>query len=247
MFVELMDKRKKNFTRLRAEEQRRKPPTKAQKRSMDTELVKESSKKAEMVQESSFNRAREELGSDNSKKQKLDDSVEVEVDDEAEMKKHMEIVFDDEGRIVEIKRLHDHLGVNIAKCADRIIQRCVAGEEAAQVLTMHNTANQPETSLVASPPPQEKFSRPGFTGHISFAMHVLLFNSRLRLFPGKLKSRWYRPFSVSRDMKNGAIELYDEEGSEFIVNKQRVKPYQKNILDTNKDDDVTLEDEGEVT
>ncbi|GJV02386.1 reverse transcriptase domain-containing protein [Tanacetum coccineum] len=41
---------------------------------MDTELVKESSKKAEM----------------------LDDSVEVEVDDEAEMKKHMEIVFDDE-------------------------------------------------------------------------------------------------------------------------------------------------------
>ncbi|GJZ04136.1 reverse transcriptase domain-containing protein [Tanacetum coccineum] len=47
--------------------------------------------------------------------------------------------------------------------------------------------------------------------------------------------------------EKGAIELYDEEGSEFIVNKQRVKPYQKNILDTNKDDDVTLEDEGEVT
>ncbi|GKA87443.1 MAK10-like protein [Tanacetum coccineum] len=44
-----------------------------------------------------------------------------------------------------------------------------------------------------------------------------------------------------------AIELYDEEGSEFIVNKQRVKPYQKNFLDTNKDDHVTLNDEGEVT
>ncbi|GKF78330.1 hypothetical protein Tco_0230800, partial [Tanacetum coccineum] len=29
MFVELMDKRKKHFVRLRAEEQRRKPPTKA--------------------------------------------------------------------------------------------------------------------------------------------------------------------------------------------------------------------------
>ncbi|GKA02177.1 reverse transcriptase domain-containing protein [Tanacetum coccineum] len=76
---------------------------------------------------------------------------------------------------------------------------------------------------------------------------VLLFNSRLRLFPGKLKSRWYGPFSVSKDMKNGAIELYDEEGSEFIVNKQRVKPYQNNLLDTNKDGDVTLKDEGEVT
>ncbi|GKB67330.1 hypothetical protein Tco_0928742 [Tanacetum coccineum] len=32
MFVELMDKRKKHFTKLRAEEQRRKPLTKAQKR-----------------------------------------------------------------------------------------------------------------------------------------------------------------------------------------------------------------------
>ncbi|GKB20606.1 reverse transcriptase domain-containing protein [Tanacetum coccineum] len=76
---------------------------------------------------------------------------------------------------------------------------------------------------------------------------VLLFNSRLRLFPEKLKLRWYGPFTVSKDMKNRAIELYDEEGSEFIVNKQRVKPYQKNLLDTNKDDDVTLDDEREVT
>ncbi|GJV16130.1 reverse transcriptase domain-containing protein [Tanacetum coccineum] len=73
---------------------------------------------------------------------------------------------------------------------------------------------------------------------------VLLFNSRLRLFPGKLKSRWYGPFSVSKDMKNRAIEFYDKEGSEFIVNKQRVKQYQNNLLDTNKDDDVTLDDDG---
>ncbi|GJU30791.1 reverse transcriptase domain-containing protein [Tanacetum coccineum] len=42
-----------------------------------------------------------------------------------------------------------------------------------------------------------------------------------RLFPGKLKSRWYGQFSVSRDMKNGAIELYDEDGNELIINKQR--------------------------
>ncbi|GJT61092.1 reverse transcriptase domain-containing protein [Tanacetum coccineum] len=47
--------------------------------------------------------------------------------------------------------------------------------------------------------------------------NVLLFNSRLRLFPGKLNSRWYGPFSVCKDMKNGAIELYDEDGNGFIV------------------------------
>nr|GEX48466.1 hypothetical protein [Tanacetum cinerariifolium] len=76
---------------------------------------------------------------------------------------------------------------------------------------------------------------------------VLPFNSRLRLFLRKLMSRWYGPFSVSKDMKNKAIKLYNEEGSEFIINKQRAKPYQKNLLDTNKDDDITLEDEGEVT
>ncbi|GJS56866.1 reverse transcriptase domain-containing protein [Tanacetum coccineum] len=76
---------------------------------------------------------------------------------------------------------------------------------------------------------------------------VLLFNSCLRLFLEKLKSRWYEPFSVCNDMKNGAIELYDEDGNKFIVNKQRVKPYQKSVLDTNRDDDITLDDEGEVT
>ncbi|GKC70607.1 reverse transcriptase domain-containing protein [Tanacetum coccineum] len=72
-------------------------------------------------------------------------------------------------------------------------------------------------------------------------------NNKLWLFPGKLKSRWYRPFSVCKDMKNGAIELYDEDGNEFIVNKQQVKPYQERELDTNRDDDITLDDEGEVT
>ncbi|GJU23993.1 ribonuclease H-like domain-containing protein [Tanacetum coccineum] len=53
-----------------------------------TELVKESSKKAEMAQESSSKRAGDELEQEKAKKQKIDD-------DEAEMKKHMEIVPDD--------------------------------------------------------------------------------------------------------------------------------------------------------
>ncbi|GKB69685.1 hypothetical protein Tco_0931097 [Tanacetum coccineum] len=42
---------------------------------------------------------------------------------------------------------------------------------------------------------------------------LLLFNSRLRLFLRKLKSRWCRPFAVSKDMKNGAIKLHDEDGN----------------------------------
>ncbi|GJX99359.1 reverse transcriptase domain-containing protein [Tanacetum coccineum] len=148
------------------------------------------------------------------------------------------------------ERLMEIIDKNDEPYADRIIRRCVAGEEAAQILRQcHNGPSGGHHGIATT---ARKVIEAGFYWPHIFCVarklvQVLLFNSRLRLFPGKLKSRWYRPFSVSRDMKNGAIELYDEEGSEFIVNKQRVKPYQKNILDTNKDDDVTLEDEGEVT
>ncbi|GJU73831.1 hypothetical protein Tco_1265236 [Tanacetum coccineum] len=44
LFVELMDKRKKHFARLRAEEQRRKPPTKAQKRNQMCTYLKNMAK-----------------------------------------------------------------------------------------------------------------------------------------------------------------------------------------------------------
>jgi hypothetical protein len=55
---------------------------------------------------------------------------------------------------------------------------------------------------------------------------VLLFNSRLKLFPGKLKSRWSGPFKIKRVFPHGAIELEDRETDQtFKVNGQRLKPY----------------------
>ncbi|KAL5565361.1 hypothetical protein UlMin_028525 [Ulmus minor] len=36
---------------------------------------------------------------------------------------------------------------------------------------------------------------------------VLLFNSRLKLFPGKLRSRWSGPFTVNKVLPSGAIEV----------------------------------------
>ena len=53
---------------------------------------------------------------------------------------------------------------------------------------------------------------------------VLLFNSRLRLFPGKLKSRWSGPFSVTAARPYGAITLSGKNG-DFTVNGQRLKKY----------------------
>ena len=48
---------------------------------------------------------------------------------------------------------------------------------------------------------------------------VLLFNSRLKLFPGKLKSRWSGPFKIIRVYPYGEIDLLDEKtGREFKVN-----------------------------
>ncbi|GJW87305.1 hypothetical protein Tco_0162645 [Tanacetum coccineum] len=136
LFAELLEKRKKHFKALRAQEKRSKPPTMVQKRNtmstylknmagykhnqlkrksydeiqemfdkemkrvntfvdMDAELVKGSKTKAE----GSSKRAGEELKSDNFKKQRIDEHVEAKGDDdqeETEMKKHMEIVQDDE-------------------------------------------------------------------------------------------------------------------------------------------------------
>ena len=55
--------------------------------------------------------------------------------------------------------------------------------------------------------------------------HVLLFNSRLKLFPKKLKSRWSRPFTIKKVLPYGAITLIGDESFEFTVNGQRVKRY----------------------
>ncbi|XP_038877423.1 uncharacterized protein LOC120069705 [Benincasa hispida] len=55
---------------------------------------------------------------------------------------------------------------------------------------------------------------------------VLLFNSRLRLFPGKLKSRWSGLFVIKAIFPHEAVELTREDGTNaFKVNGQRVKPY----------------------
>jgi len=54
---------------------------------------------------------------------------------------------------------------------------------------------------------------------------VLIFNSRLKLFPGKLHSRWSRPFQVKKVMSSGAVEVWSESTGPFNVNGQRLKQY----------------------
>ncbi|XP_059434319.1 uncharacterized protein LOC132167378 [Corylus avellana] len=54
---------------------------------------------------------------------------------------------------------------------------------------------------------------------------VWLFNSKLQLFPGKLRSRWDSPFTVMLASPHGTVELRDpKNGTLFKVNGQRLKP-----------------------
>ncbi|XP_060965554.1 uncharacterized protein LOC133034480 [Cannabis sativa] len=63
---------------------------------------------------------------------------------------------------------------------------------------------------------------------------VLLFNSRLKLFPGKLKSRWSGPFTVIKVFPYGAVELKGEGPNTFKVNGQRLKLYLGGQFDQTK-------------
>ncbi|XP_050214884.1 uncharacterized protein LOC126665977 [Mercurialis annua] len=54
--------------------------------------------------------------------------------------------------------------------------------------------------------------------------YVLVYNSRLRLFPGKLNSRWSGPFKIRSVADHGAIELENQGGETFKVNVRRCKP-----------------------
>ncbi|XP_070046160.1 uncharacterized protein [Nicotiana tomentosiformis] len=61
---------------------------------------------------------------------------------------------------------------------------------------------------------------------------VLLFNSRLRMFPGKLKSKWSDPFEVVHVTSFGALDLKNKNGEIFRVNGHRVKHYLGKIDDS---------------
>ncbi|GJW37166.1 hypothetical protein Tco_0060086 [Tanacetum coccineum] len=126
LFVELIEKRRKHFANMRAQEKRNRPPTKPEMRSqMNTYLkniggYKHSQLKGKSFDEikklfdkemikvntfitmdseargSSTKRTTKPLESDTSKKQKLVENVEAKVDDSAELKRCIEIVPEDE-------------------------------------------------------------------------------------------------------------------------------------------------------
>nr|GEV53447.1 reverse transcriptase domain-containing protein [Tanacetum cinerariifolium] len=54
---------------------------------------------------------------------------------------------------------------------------------------------------------------------------VLLFNYRLKIFSGKLKTRWTGPFTITHVFPYGTVELSQTDGPNFKVNGHRLKHF----------------------
>ncbi|GJU88836.1 hypothetical protein Tco_1301259 [Tanacetum coccineum] len=54
---------------------------------------------------------------------------------------------------------------------------------------------------------------------------VLLFNSRLKIFSGKLKTLWTGPFTVAQVFPYGTVELSQTDRPNFKMNGHRLKHY----------------------
>ncbi|XP_061369654.1 uncharacterized protein LOC133312470 [Gastrolobium bilobum] len=67
---------------------------------------------------------------------------------------------------------------------------------------------------------------------------VLLCRSRLKLFPGKSRSRWDGPYEILKELPNRAFIIVNEAiASTFRVNGQRLKKYNRGAMDR---EEITL-------
>nr|GEU48996.1 reverse transcriptase domain-containing protein [Tanacetum cinerariifolium] len=60
---------------------------------------------------------------------------------------------------------------------------------------------------------------------VNIGDRVLLCNSRLKIFSGKLKTHWSGPFTIAKVFPYGTVELSQANGPNFKVNGHRVKHY----------------------
>ncbi|GJY75763.1 reverse transcriptase domain-containing protein [Tanacetum coccineum] len=72
---------------------------------------------------------------------------------------------------------------------------------------------------------------------------VLLFNSRFKMHPGKLISKWYDLNVVKTVHPYGTIEIIDKNGINFKVNGQRLKKYHDGHTNEEEKEVVQLDDD----
>nr|XP_004231505.1 uncharacterized protein LOC101267459 [Solanum lycopersicum] len=72
---------------------------------------------------------------------------------------------------------------------------------------------------------------------------VLLFNSRMRLFPGKLKSKLTGPFLITKAFPHVAVKFWNKDSARFTVNGQIIKTYLGHLESVHEVVEVYLLDE----
>nr|GEY16279.1 DNA-directed DNA polymerase [Tanacetum cinerariifolium] len=139
-------------------------------------------------------------------------------------------------------------------CDDQVIRRCVHGQEANDVLkachygptgghhglnyTAKKTAGDHrkvqlnelhdqayENSLIYKEKTKRLHDSKIKDRVFNIGDRVLLFNSRLKIFYGKLKSRWSGPFTISHVYPHGTVELSQPNAPNFKVNGHHLKHY----------------------
>ena len=63
---------------------------------------------------------------------------------------------------------------------------------------------------------------------------VILFNSRLKFFPGKLKLRLSGPVIITKVFPYGSVKLSHPEGGNFKANGKCLKPYFRGEIERSK-------------
>ena len=71
---------------------------------------------------------------------------------------------------------------------------------------------------------------------------VLLYNSRLKLLPGKLRSRWLGPFVITNIFPYGAVEIKNESTNKSLkVNGNQLKPFYEGLIEHTVEDVFLLD------
>nr|GEV91349.1 reverse transcriptase domain-containing protein [Tanacetum cinerariifolium] len=114
-------------------------------------------------------------------------------------------------------------------CADQVIRCCVSGQEAFDILKAchsgptdgHYGANYTAKKEKTKRIHDAKIKNCVF----NVGDQVLIFNSRLKIFSDKFKSRWFGPFIIVQVFPYDTVELSQSSKPNFKVNGHRLKHY----------------------
>nr|GEZ46082.1 reverse transcriptase domain-containing protein [Tanacetum cinerariifolium] len=126
----------------------------------------------------------------------------------------------DEPPEVEIKDLPPHLEYAVLEGDDKfpvIIAKDLSVEEKTALITVLKSHKR----AIAWKLSDIKDQRPC----LNIGDQVLLFNYRIKIFSGKLKTSWSGPFTITLVFPYGTIKLSQTDGPNFKVNGHRLKHY----------------------